>query len=247
MLSQSFPTRTSQRMAFYTLGLYAQDEWHARPNLTLTFSLRAEHQSNPVCQRSCFARLNGSFESLSHDPEQPYNQAILVNQKHALAGIDNLLWSPRFSFAWQLFGLSRSAVLRGGAGVFYDPVPGALAILLSSNPPVLNSYTLAGDNLAPNETTNLFRDAKDSDAAFVDGVTNGKTLAQIKEADRNFSPPGISSPEKRTHTAQYQRWSLELQQVLGSQTSISIGYFGHHGIHELQQNPDANAYGFGSL
>ena len=247
LLSQSFPTRTSQRMAFYTLGLYAQDEWHARPNLTLTFSLRAEHQSNPVCQRSCFARLNGSFESLSHDPEQPYNQAILVNQKHALAGIDNLLWSPRFSFAWQLFGLSRSAVLRGGAGVFYDPVPGALAILLSSNPPVLNSYTLAGDNLAPNETTNLFRDAKDSDAAFVDGVTNGKTLAQIKEADRNFSPPGTSSPEKRTHTAQYQRWSLELQQVLGSQTSISIGYFGHHGIHELQQNPDANAYGFGSL
>ena len=157
LLSQSFPARTSQRMAFYTLGLYAQDEWHARPNLTLTFALRVEHQSNPVCQHSCFARLNGSFESLSHDPNQPYNRAILVNQKQALAGVDNLLWSPRFSFAWQPFGVSRSAVLRGGAGVFFDPVPGALAIFFSSNPPLLNSYTITGDNLAPNETTNLFQ------------------------------------------------------------------------------------------
>lgn len=247
LLSQSFPTRTSQRMAFYTLGLYAQDEWHARPNLTLTFALRVEHQSNPVCQQSCFARLNGSFESLNHDPDQPYNRAIFVNQKQALVDMDNLLWSPRVSFGWQPFGFSRSAVLRGGAGVFYDPVPGALAILFSSNPPVLNSYTITGDNLAPNETTNLFQDAADSNAAFVDGFTGGKTLAQIKQVDPNFSPPAISSPEKRTHSPQYQRWSLELQQAFGPQTSISIGYFGHHGIRELRQNPNANAYGFGSL
>jgi len=247
LLSQSFPTLLSQRMAFYTLGLYAQDEWHARPNLTLTIALRAEHQSNPVCQRSCFARLNGSFESFNYDPDQLYNRAILVNQKQALANMDQLLWSPRFSFAWQPFGLSRSAVLRGGAGVFYDPVPGVLAILFSSNPPVLNSYTIAGNNLAPHETTNLFQDAADSNSVFVDGFANGKTLAQIKAGDPNFSPPGISSPGKLTHSPQYQRWSLELQQAFGTQTSISIGYFGHHGIHELQQNPNANAYGFGSL
>lgn len=244
-LSQSFPSRTSQRMAFYTLGLYAQDEWHARPNLTLTFAVRAEHQSNPVCQRSCFARLNGSFESLNHDPDKPYNQAILVDQKRALAGMDNLLWSPRFSFAWQPFGVSRSAVLRGGAGVFYDPVPGALAIFFSGNPPVLNSYTITGDNLTPNETPSLFKDAAASNAAFVDGFTGGKTLAQIQATDPNFSPPGISSPGKETHSPQYQKWSLELQQAFGTKTSVSIGYFGHHGIHELVQNPNANAYGFG--
>src|SRR4029077_3015770 len=130
LLSQSFPTRRSQRMAFYNFGLYAQDEWHAGPNLTFTFALRAEHQSNPLCERSCFARLNGSFESLNHDPDQPYDRAILVNQNQALAHIDRLLWSPRVSFAWQPFG-SRGSVLRGGAGIFYDPVPGALAIFFS--------------------------------------------------------------------------------------------------------------------
>jgi carboxypeptidase family protein len=246
-LSQSFPSAASHRVALYNVGLYGQDEWRARPNLTLTASLRAEHQSNPTCQHGCFARLAGPFASVSHDPNQPYDRAILINQKTALAGIDRILWSPRFSFAWQPFGISHNAVLRGGVGIFYDPVPGGLAIPFSSNSPLLNSYTIFSGNLAPNETGSLFQDALASNATFVHGFAAGKTLAQLRATDPNFSPPGISVPEGRTHAPQYQRWSLEAQQVFGVDTSVSIGYFGHHGIHEMVQNPSANAYGFGSL
>src|SRR5262249_34953843 len=57
----------------------------------------------------------------------------------------------------------------------------------------------------------------------------------------------ISVAARRLHNPQYQRWSLEWQQAFGASTSGSVGYFGHHGIHELVQNPDENAYGFGSL
>jgi hypothetical protein len=49
------------------------------------------------------------------------------------------------------------------------------------------------------------------------------------------------------HSPQYQRWSFQLEQALSVNTSFNVGYFGHHGIHELVQNPNANAYGFGSL
>jgi hypothetical protein len=38
-----------------------------------------------------------------------------------------------------------------------------------------------------------------------------------------------------------------MQQVFGTNTSVTIGYFGNHGIHELIHNTSANAYGFGSL
>ena len=38
-----------------------------------------------------------------------------------------------------------------------------------------------------------------------------------------------------------------MQQAFGSTTSMSIGYFGNHGIHELITNPSANAFGFGTL
>jgi hypothetical protein len=241
-LNQSFPLDPSQRFAFYGLALYGQDEWHARPNLTLTLTLRAEHQSNPTCQRRCFARLAGPFGSVNHDPDQPYNQAILINQKQALTGIDNILWSPRFGFAWQPFGVSHSVVVRGGLGIFYDPVPGALVTPFSSNSPLLNSYMIFSGNLAPNETNSLFTNAAASNAGFADGFAHGQTLAQIQATDPNFSPPDISLPNGRTRAPQYQRWSLELQQAFRANTSLSIGYFGHHGIHELAQNNSANAY-----
>jgi hypothetical protein len=251
-LSQSFPAAVWQRMDFYSFGLYAQDEWQARKNLSFTLALRAEHQSNPSCESGCFPRLRGSFESVSHDPNQPYNQAIVVNQKHAFLEMDKVLWSPRFSFAWQPLGTSHGMVLRGGLGVFYDSVPGDLPYSFSFNPPLWNSYGVAGDNLSPGENTNLFNDAAASNAAFVNGFKSGQTLAQIQQAvssvsPTGFSPPGIFIPDGVTHSPQYQKWSLEVQLALGVHSSVKVGYFGHHGIHGLVQNPSANAWGFGTL
>jgi len=247
ILSQSFPAALSQRMVFHNFGGYGQDEWHLRKNLSITLALRAEHQSNPSCEHACFARLAGPFESVSHDPNQPYNQAILTNQAQAFAALDDILWSPRFSFAWQPLGVSHATVLRGGIGIFHDPLPGWLTFSFSSNPPLLNSYTVSGDNLAPGERTNLFTDASASNAAFINGFKAGQTLAQIQAVIPGFSPPAITSTDGVTHSPQYQKWSLELQQAFGVHSSANLGYFGYHGIHGLVQNPSANAFGFGSL
>ena len=118
-LSQNFVQGpNSNRLGFYQLGVYGQDEWQARTNLTLSLSLRAEHQGNPICEGRCFARLGGAFDSISHDPDQPYNKAILIHQKQASRAVDSIEWSPRFSFAWQPFGVSHNSVMRGGIGIF---------------------------------------------------------------------------------------------------------------------------------
>jgi hypothetical protein len=246
-LSQSFTSLNNLRISFLNLSAYGQDEWRPRPDLTVTLALRAEHYANPTCASHCFARLASPFESLSHDPSEPYNKAILINQKQGFEGIDTILWSPRVSFAWQPLGISRNTVLRGGLGVFYDPLPGRLLNSFSGNPPLVNSYFLFGNNLAPDENTSLFKDAAASNKAFVSGFSAGHTVDQIRAEDPHFTPPSFGVPERRTHSPQYQRWSLEWQQGFGSGTSISLGYYGHHGIHELTQNPNANAFGFGSL
>lgn len=251
-LTQSFAAQVSQRILFYNVSFYGQDEWHARPNLTLTLALRGEHYSNPACPNRCFARLAGPFASVSHDPAQPYNKAILTKQDQALSGINSFRWSPRFSFAWQPLGVSRNTVLRGGVGIFYDPVPGNVAMFLSSNPPLFNVYNVSGDNLTPGETTNLFKDAEASNTAFVKGFDAGQTLAQIQTQISSFYPPGftppsLTNPQGATHAPQYQRWSIEWQQAIGHGTSFKVIYTGHHGIHEFLLDPNANAYGFGSL
>jgi outer membrane receptor protein involved in Fe transport len=159
VLTKSFTSQPSIPISFFQFGIYGEDEWHARPNLTLTLALRAEHYSNPTCENCCFSRLTGPFESISHDPSQPYDQVILVNQKHALQNTDSILWSPRFSFAWQPFGVSHSSVLRGGVGLFYDPLPDGIMESFYINSPNYNVFTPFDDNLTPNEKTSLFKDA----------------------------------------------------------------------------------------
>jgi hypothetical protein len=215
--------------------------------ITLTFTLRSEHQSNPICRELCFARFAGKFNSISHDPEQPYNQEIVINHRQAYEDLKSILWLPRFGFAWQPLGVSHNTVVRGGVGIFYDPLPGSVFPALRVNPPLVNSFTVTDNNMAPGETTSLFKNALNSNAAFVNGFSAGETLAQIQAQIPQFSPPSFNNPGKPTTPPQYQKWSLELQQAVGTSNSLSIGYFGHHGIHVPFNNPSANAWGFGSF
>jgi serine/threonine protein kinase len=171
----------------------------------------------------------------------------LPDGRFALAGLDNFLWSPRFSFAWQPLGVSRNTVLRGGIGIFYDPLRDASAEAFYTNTPIYNVYTAFSGNLTPDETSSLFYETAFSNEVFVNGFAAGKTLAQMQAADPNFLPPSINSVARTIHLPQYQRWSLEWQQAFSLNTSATIGYFGHHGIHEGIVNPSANAFGFGSL
>jgi len=245
-LNQFFQSATSYPTASYHLGVYGQDEWHARPGLTLTVALRVEHQSNLVCETRCFARLAGPFNAVSHDPSRPYNQAILIHQKRAFQSLDDILWSPRLSFALQPLGVRHNTVLRGGIGIFYDSVD-SIAPNFAYNPPLANSFIVTGDVLSPGENKSLSSRAATSNGAFMNAFASGETLSQIEAIIPDFSPPGVVVAEKHTHEPQYQRWSLQLQHAFGAHTSLSVGYFGHHGIHELVQNPSANAWGFGSL
>jgi hypothetical protein len=246
-LVKAFSAQPEHSVGDRGIQVYVQDEWRARPNLAFTLALRLEHRAASWCDNHCFSRLVAPFEDISHDPKQPYNQVLLTNQTHAFRSFDPIDWSPRFGFAWQPFGVSHSSLLRGGIGILYDPFQGVVSSGLSGNPPGTNSFTVFGDNLAPGESSDLFQDAKDSNTAFVDGYSAGQTLADLKKGIPNFVPPSVTSAEKNIHRPQYQKWSLQWEQGLGIRTSVSVGYFGHHGIHELVSNPNANAYGFGSL
>ena len=246
-LVQSFSSKPKVSARFGGLSIYAQDEWRARKDLAFTFAIRAEHRANFHCENHCFARLVAPFEEISHDPNQPYKRVLVDNQKHALFDLERIDWSPRFGFAWQPFGVSHNSVLRGGVGILYDPFQEAIAENFWLNPPNYNSFTASDDNLTPGETSSLFHDTENSNKAFTRGYNTGENLAQMQIGVPNFVPPALESSERKMHRPQYQRWSLEWQQGIGTKTSVSLGYFGHHGIHELVRNPNANAYGFGSL
>jgi len=117
-------------------------------NVKLTFSLRGEHFSNPVCQTNCFARLSGDFLNISHDLNQPYNQAIVSGRNQVLPNYTAVEWLPRFGLTWTPFGITGS-VLRGGFGLFADSFPGTVADQLLRNPPLEAGFNIAGGPLSP--------------------------------------------------------------------------------------------------
>jgi len=242
LFTQAFNARSTQPVALYGLGLYAQDEWAIKPNLKLTFGLRAEHDSNPVCQTDCFARLDSNFEGISHDVSQPYNQAIRTGLHQALPSYTKIAWEPRLGFAWTPRGAGTNTVVRGGIGIFHDVFPATSADSFLNNPPLYNQFFVGPGSLAPGTLGNIQSQASGANSAFVTGFTNGGTLNSISLASPFFVPPSIFSSARSIHAPQFQEWNLELQQGIGDKTSISVNYVGNHQIYGPIQNGGLNSY-----
>ena len=241
-LTQIFPNKLEQPMAFYGLAFYGEDSWKVKDNLTLTFALRIEHPSNPVCQDNCFARSSVPWDQLDHDPTIPYNQAVVTGLHSVLPSLTSVEPEPRFSFAWSPLGRAHNTVVRGGIGIFYDQFQGQVVDFIADNPPLINGFTASADNISPAEASNLFKDTAASNAAFLAGFSNGATLAQLQASVPGFSPPALFSTDKHTKAPQYQKWNLQIEQGIGRGTTLSANYVGNHGIHELMGNSAENAF-----
>ncbi len=246
---QNFPVRLSQPIAVYALGVYGQDEVAVTKNLKLTLALRAEHDSNPVCQTNCFARFATSFADISHDPNMPYNQTIVTGLHRAFRNYTTISWQPRLGFAWTPFGASRSTVIRGGVGLFSDTFPATVTDNFFNNSPLNNQFVVSGGFLAPGASgggrVSQTASAAAANAAFSNGFASGGTLASISAstpAGVAFVPPSVFNASPFIHAPQYQEWNLEFQQGIGQKMTFSINYVGNHGIWEPVQNGGVNAF-----
>lgn len=132
-------------IAMWYLGAYGQDEWNVKPNLKLTFALRFERNSNPVCQINCMANFTSTWNNLPsvqagvNAENIPYTQDIGYNLHQAYPGVDGIDLSPRFGFSWSP-GSDPKTVISGGFGIFYDTPPSGLVGNLLGNPPVSTMF-----------------------------------------------------------------------------------------------------------
>ena len=216
-----------------------------RKNLTLTFALRAEHQSNITCQARCFVRFAVPL-------------SLLATTRASLTIRESLQIKRKLSRAWIAFFGRPGLVSRGNPSAFHATWCCGVELVSSTilfpghwalcSPAIcrFKFITIADDNLSPGEVpSNLFQDALNSNRIFLNSFSSG-TLAQIQAEDPNFSPPAISSPEGRLHAPQYLRWSLEFSTrsaALRHSASLTSGIMASTNW----SKPNANAFGFGSL
>jgi hypothetical protein len=263
VIQQHFPVSQDLPIRLYEVAGYIQDEWRVKPNFTITPALRLEHASNPTCVTDCFAQLFPN-ESLGTIEAQnaagtflPYNQQVQTGRRQALLGYQNLQWEPRVSFAWQPFGsstgmLKSNFVVRGGAGIFFDIFPGQIADFMSQNPPLDTAFTIQSLSpsinqgnepacrgfISPNQTagSNLFDCETAANTAFNTAFATGSNVTTFA--------PNITVTNPETKAPEFYKWSLEIQKGFGAKDSISVGYYGNHGIHIPLLNNGVNAFAF---
>jgi hypothetical protein len=243
--TQSFPSTLHSPFAAYDLGFYIEDDWALTPHLKLSGTLRFDRESNITSRQNAFARLAEPFELTDHDPTIPYDQAIQTGISQAFYSATPLTFEPRLGFAWSPFG-STKTVVRGGIGNFRDFLPQQVLQGFALNTPNVNAFTVngltTGAALSPVVANNIFATAASYNTAFVNGFSQGATLADLQAADPGFSPPAYYGAQHQTINPTYIEWNLEVQRSLDQNTTLSANYVGNHGIHEVFINQGLNAF-----
>ena len=227
---QNFPSKTNVPIALYQLGLYGADDVRVTNNFKLTLSLRFDHFSNPVCQINCFQRFSAPFDQLN--TSAPVNQAIASGLHTAFPSVTGIVTQPKIGFAWSPLGNRHNTVIRGGAGVFADALPTGAIDSFLQNAPLDPGFINAFLPISPaQQPLNLWVASQAAYAGFQSNYASGGPVPALNF----YNATAVKVPR-------YYEWSLEAQQGLGWNTTLSVKYVGNHGSHEEISNMGLNAF-----
>jgi Carboxypeptidase regulatory-like domain len=243
--------------AFYSVGMYFQDEFRATSNLKFTLALRADRNSPGVCQSACAGHTPNGFQNMPHGADVPYNQSFLTGGKTIIPELEMISFQPRFGLAWSPAG--KNTVIRTGVGLFTDLYPAALVGFVDTNFPQVNLWAVGSTppaslawDLNPPATTAFPNSGvtlvENCNAAFTSNYNNGGNLNTYLAAAPNCggSVPAFFDVNRPLRNPKYVEWNLEIQHSIGTRAVVSANYVGNRGYDELYRNPFLNAFGFGS-
>lgn len=227
----------TEHLRFGRAEFYIQDTWKVRSNFQLDYGIRYYRYRQPLDTENVLATFLPELYDRSRTPVCANATCSLfttstfdLTNGFAYAGqnspfgrrvqqVDKNDWGPRIGFAWNPRGNART-VLRGGYGIYYDQ---ALIGIVEQNsfttPPFNNSVSLTGTAATPIPFGNP--------GSPTTAATRGP-LGNINSTTAPFVTPMI------------QQWALTLQQEVGRNALVEIGYAGSAGNH-LIRPVDINA------
>ncbi len=236
--TETFPTSANQPFNLLNLDLYAQDTWKVTKKLTWTFGIRDTLNSNPLDPHQHIARLSGSFNSISHDVNQPLNTAIQTGLGNVFSSTPLAILQPRTAIAWQF---ESKSVLRAGFGIFSDILPGSIADTVGFNPPYVKSFqggllgTVGGTAIAPGVPNSAVDATVAANQTFSSGFTQGQLSCASAQANPGTCLPAVAItavPDGELHAPYFMEWSLGLEHQLGTTGSIHAQYVGTRAVNQ---------------
>jgi hypothetical protein len=242
-LTQAFPSSSEEGLRFNTYGGYLADDWKVSSQLTVSLNLRLESYSSPTCDSNCFSRLTTAFTGAANPnaASTPYDQIIVSGQHQAYPNTQAVVWEPRIGVAWKPFRNGQT-VIRTGAGVFADELPGGLAEDAAFNAPGLNAFTVGNGALAPGVAGSLFTTAGQANQALLSQFRSGGTYNSISSSVPGFTAPNFFSFPNSFDQPTYYKWNFEVEQALGGKMLLSVNYSGMHGVHIPVADEGLNGY-----
>ena len=223
----------NRQMFWSNNAVFAQDDWHIAPKVTVNLGMRWAYQSPLSAGNNGWANF---------DPSTPTGMA-----QQGSAGY-NTMWkpdyrdfSPRVGFAWDVTGKG-DTVVRGGFSIMYSSYSAVMW---------MNQNDFQNDNsvtLAANPTgANIYANG----ALAFPGVTNGLLVkaASVHPTNANWNgvlfPPtavgcgdglagdpgqcDLMGVDPNLRTPYVMNFNLGIQHQFGSNYSLEIGYVGNRG------------------
>jgi hypothetical protein len=236
--TEAFPSSPNEPFDFLNLDLYAQDTWKVTSNLTWTFGLRDTLNSDPLNPHGQISRLGGSFDSISHDVNQPLSAAIQTRLDHLFSSTPLAIWQPRTAIAWQF---AHDTVLRTGFGLFSDMLPGSVADVIGTNPPYEQTFTggllgtVGGLAIAPGVPNSAVDATVAANQAFGSGFASGELSCASPQAVPSSCLPAVAiatPPSGELHEPYSIQWSLGIERQLGASASVRAQYVGTRAVNQ---------------
>ncbi|MFV0388614.1 MAG: TonB-dependent receptor domain-containing protein [Pyrinomonadaceae bacterium] len=216
------------------LGLFFQDDWKVKPNLTLNLGLRWEYLSPLYAGDDTeFGRLQ-----LGEGSNALINAKIVTTNQLTKRDYNN--FAPQLGFAWSPYKFNNKLVIRGGAGIGFDRLASALFSNVRFAPPNGARYGLCCGNSANAGITDsgTIQFVQSTDGSIYGYPANstigggfGANGGPVKGSVEIYSTPD------QLPSAFVSRYSLEAQYEIGWNTVATLGYSGSVGRHFVRILP----------
>lgn len=223
-------------------GVYFQDDWKIRSNLTLNLGLRYEMETIPTEEHGKIANLpflwtNPTTENCSTCSNKTFDSNPTSKN-----------FEPRVGFAWDPFHDGKTSV-RGGFGLFDAlPLPYELALNNAQTSPFHVNVTVKGcavtGNVQPCVGPGEFPNLSASTAGPCPLPLNPTPPCVYQEfINPAFAPLASQSwnfVERKPKRNYIYQWNLNLQRQVAHDLSITLAYAGSRGFHNPFQTDDLN-------
>jgi hypothetical protein len=208
-----------------TFGLFVEDTWKARKNLTLTLGLRYDDSGNPWSKSPTTVFGNFYRGTGSTEQQQVASGSAKATHNALLSSVNNL-FSPRVGFAWDVTG-SGNTVVRGGFGMYNNWLTQANVQeeFRGSPPGEVNPTFVAGGTLTAQAPIFVLGNSSKPPFGFSFPTFVGGLNAQGGVPGTEFTIGGIN-PHLKSPKSDI--WSLTLERKLGNKFAASVGYNGSH-------------------